>query len=154
MSVERNTMLLARLPLFQVFNEQQLRLIAFGAETITLKSNELLFRLGEPADCAFLILDGAVELSVESDRGLVPQDVARSGVLMGGLALINSVDRPAQGVALVSTTLLRLRRSLIQRVFQEYPDSAARLHESMSNSLQAFMKDLQRAEQLLTALDD
>ena len=79
------------------------------------------------------------------------RDVVRSGALIGPMSLICSNKRPVQAQALTTTTVLEIRRQLVRRVLTEYPEAARRLHTTLSEDLNQFMRDLNRAETLLRA---
>lgn len=151
MSLEQQATMLAHLPFFRAFADQQIRLIAFGSETRQLRRGEILFRIDDTADSGFLLLEGTIELSSDRTGVALTRDVVRTGSLIGPMALISSGKRPVQAQALTTTTILEIRRDLVRRVLAEYPDAARRLHTTMQEDLARFMRDLSRAEDLLRA---
>jgi len=141
-----------RVPFFQAFSGDQARLIAFGASTQTLRPGEFLFRAGDPADGAYLVVSGVVELFDDLGEAGVPsenmraRDIAREDSLIGGMALIVDMTRPADARAAMTTTLVHIPRSLVRRVLEEYPDIAARLHYQIDEAMSRYLADLNRAE--------
>jgi len=77
-------------------------------------SGEVLFREGERADCAYLIEEGRLEVSVERDG--TPHVLAelRAGSLIGEMALIDSGTRTATVRALENTLLTRVERGHLE----------------------------------------
>lgn len=148
MSIERNSGLLARLPFFQALTEDELKLVAFGAQSMQLRPGQVLFREGEPADAAYLVVSGGLELRAGTGEGSTAE-VVRAGSLIGALSLIIDMPRPATAMALASAECLWIRRSVMRRVFEEYPDSAIRLRAQVAEQLKGLMSDLQRARKRL-----
>ncbi|MBZ9790712.1 cyclic nucleotide-binding domain-containing protein [Rhizobium sp. 3T7] len=129
MALNDDIRLLSQLPLFHGMSEDQLRLIAFGADRRVISAGQMLFREGSPAESAYVILSGGVELS-RTGRGQPEiQSTVGPGTLLSELALITLVERKFSAVATEDTSIIRITRSLFHRLIEEYPD-AARLIES------------------------
>ncbi len=122
--------LLSQLPLFQGMGEEQLRLIAFGADRRHIAAGQALFREKSPAECAYVITRGSFELST-LDQGGTPkvEAVAGEGMLLSELALVTLVERKFTAVALEDSDVIRITRALFHRLIEEYPE-AARLIEN------------------------
>lgn len=141
MSIANNERLLTGHPFFEVFNEDELRLVAFGAESIHLKTGSVLFRLDEEADCAFLVVEGHIELLTGDGHKLA--ETLEPGDLVGMLALINKGQRrAATAIAAEPCYLLSIPRSVIYKVFEEYPEAASRIFDLIAARVQAFTRDL------------
>ncbi|MFB2602145.1 cyclic nucleotide-binding domain-containing protein, partial [Rhizobium phaseoli] len=86
--------LLSQLPLFKDMSEDQLRLIAFGADRRMIAAGQMLFRQGAPAESAYVVLSGSLVLSTTSSDGMQRADaVAGPGTLISELALVTLVER-------------------------------------------------------------
>lgn len=146
MAIEDDVRALANVPLFSVLSTEQLRLIAFGTEHLTLNKGRELFRSGERADCAFLVLSGDVNFF--EDQGMNRRIIgsAPSGTLIGELALIADQKRPVGAVAAEDSEIMRINRSLFRRVLEEYPDLAAALHQHLQSRFASFLADVTRLE--------
>jgi CRP-like cAMP-binding protein len=111
-------------------SEDQLRLIAFGADRRMISDGQMLFREGSPAESAYVILGGRMELSRTGRNGQTEvHAVVGPGTLLSELALITLVERKFTAVAKEDTSIIRITRALFHRLIEEYPD-AARLIES------------------------
>lgn len=148
MSIADNQKTLASNEFFALFSGDQLRLVAFGAETVTLSAEETLFEEGEAADCAYLLVEGTIEFvggyKEETLEEAVPGD------LIGMLALINpNQKRAADAMAREHCTLLRVPRTAIIKVLEEYPQTAARLHDYISDKVRTFTRALKPLQQSL-----
>jgi CRP-like cAMP-binding protein len=58
--------------------------------------------------------------------------VAGENVLIGELALVVAMARPATAVALEPSSVLRISRSLFQRVLESHPEAARRLRDDFA----------------------
>lgn len=136
MALHDDIQLLSRVPLFEDMNEDQLRLIAFGAERRHISVNQTLFRERSPAECAYIVAGGTFELSTIGRAGK-PQNEATvgAGTLLSELALVTLVERKYTAVALVDSEVLRVTRALFQRLMEEYPAVALAIQERIRDNI-------------------
>ena len=121
MALNDDIRLLSQVTLFRELDEDQLRLLAFGAERRAIAAGQELFREGSPAECAFVVARGTFELHA-SDRGTARlQDVAVPGALLSELALDTMVERKFTAIAVEDAEVLRVTRTLFHRLLEEYP---------------------------------
>lgn len=121
MALNDDIRLLSQVALFRELEEDQLRLLAFGAERRGVAGGQELFREASPAECAFVVAKGAFELYA-SERGSARlQDVAVTGTLLSELALITMVERKFTAIAVEDAEVLRITRTLFHRLLEEYP---------------------------------
>jgi CRP-like cAMP-binding protein len=143
-ALEDDIRTLGETPLLDQLGRDAQRLVAFSADRIRLTGGDVLFREGERADSGFVVVSGTILLT----RGGAEKRVGRSA-LIGEVALIADVDRPATATAAEPTEVLRIARGLFSRLFDEYPDLARTLHARLASRLQANVADLQSIETLL-----
>jgi CRP-like cAMP-binding protein len=141
MGLEEDISKLARNPAFAVIEPEALRLIAFSAETRTLRAGDVLFRRGEHSHDGFLVLTGSIAVD-PSGLGAAPARIVRPPGLVGELALLTQTQRPATAIAREPTALMRISRQLFHRVLHEFPASAERLRQSLSARLIEFTGEL------------
>jgi CRP-like cAMP-binding protein len=128
--------LLSSVSLFSDIGEDKLRLIAFGAERRKLQAGQMLFRENTPADCAFVVADGSIELSRSTRHGQSETiGTARRGTLLGELAMVTAVDRSMTAIALDAAEVIRINRPLFRRMLEEYPEIAGIVRERISANL-------------------
>jgi WD40 repeat protein len=96
MALDDDIRVLSGVRLFEGFTREQLRLIAFGAETISLHAGRKLYSEGAPADCAFVVASGEVALFHQAEGG---REVA---VLRGHGDMVTSVAFSADGQRLAT----------------------------------------------------
>jgi len=152
MALDQDIALLARQPLLSLMERDAIRLVAFSAETRTLRAGDVLFRGGENSDGAVLILSGAIAL-MSGDDGQPADEIVGPGVLLGELALFSSAKRPVTAIAREPTQIMRLSRSVMRRVLTEFPDSAQAIADAVAERLRAFVGELDHVREALDAID-
>ncbi len=144
MALEDDIRTLSETPLLDELGRDALRLIAFSADRIRLGAGDVLFREGDPADSGYVIVSGALSLKRPNSEKIVGR-----GALIGELALICDMRRPATATATESSQVLKIARGLFGRLFDEYPDLARKLHTRLAARLQGDIAELRTIETLL-----
>ncbi|WP_420101056.1 cyclic nucleotide-binding domain-containing protein [Bosea sp. (in: a-proteobacteria)] len=151
MSLDDDMALLARQPLLGLMERDALRLLAFAAETRSLRAGDVLFRAGEAADGAALVVSGA--LAVMEEEGRPAREIVGPGGLVGELALFTAVSRPSTVIAREPSQIMRLPRSVMRRVLGESPASAEAIAAAIGDRLRGFVGELGAVERALKAID-
>jgi CRP-like cAMP-binding protein len=147
MALDDDIAFLSRIATFRVLGREAMRILAISAQAEDLHGGEQLFEEGEPADGGYIVVRGSVELkSVAEGRG--GSTVARAGTLIGETAMIVNTMRPATGIALEPTTLLKIPRSVFLRTLEGEPGAAVALRDMMQNRLKSTLDDLDVATPL------
>jgi CRP-like cAMP-binding protein len=141
MALDEDIGKLRRIPLFEDFETEALRLLAFSAETKLLRAGEALFRRGEPSEGGFILTGGSIAL-VQKDDSRTIDKIVRPFALLGEIALITSTARPATAIAREPATILKITRTLFHRVLEEYPGTAARVRRRLATRLEEFARGL------------
>ncbi|MCB1429904.1 MAG: cyclic nucleotide-binding domain-containing protein [Nitratireductor sp.] len=144
MRLESDIELLMRVDLFQGFQPEQLRLVAFGAERERMHKDEVLYRDGEEADGGYVVVRGQIDLMVFRGRREIILDSCLEGSLLGELALLTANRRISNAVAAVETEVLHVPRRLFHRMLNEYPETAALMYRRLSQSVSRTMENLAR----------
>lgn len=144
MALDDDIRILAGVSLFEGFTQDQLRLLAFGAENVELEEGRELYREGAPADSAFIVVDGEIGLFREGEEGRVELGSAGAGAILGEFALIADSRRLTGAAALADTVLIKINRRLFRRILEEYPEVAAALHQRISEQLQKMVSAIER----------
>lgn len=79
-----------------------------GSATRDLFPGEVLFRQGDPSDCAWLIERGAIELASMQGRRTIHHGVLGPGELFGALGMLDRMPRSATATARGDTVLLAI----------------------------------------------
>ena len=142
MALNDDIRLLAQVPLFRDLEDDQRRLIAFGAERRMLSEGQELFREGSPAEAAYIVAHGQIGLYALDRMGDIrhQKDVG-AGTLLSELALVTMVERKFTAVAASDADVLKINRPLFQRLLEEYPQVGrvieARIRENIAGLAKA-----------------
>jgi CRP-like cAMP-binding protein len=136
MALTDDIKLLSQIPLFRSMSEDQLRLIAFGADRRSIATGQMLFREGSPAESAYVVVSGAIELyNVGKNGQLEVSTVATPGTLLSELALVTLVERKFTAVAREDSSIIRITRALFHRLIEEYPDAAKLIENRIRDNI-------------------
>lgn len=129
MSIEDDIALFNRVPTLNVLGMAALNVLAIGAEHKNLEFGDELFKKGDEADSGYVVKRGSFRIAAVER---INETIVGPGCLIGELALMVAMPRPATAMALESATVIRLSRSLFQRVLESHPDAARRLRDEMA----------------------
>jgi CRP-like cAMP-binding protein len=138
MSIEDDVALLERVPTLRLLGTASLRMLAIGSETRDVAQHDPLFHEGDDADAGFIVQRGAFR--VEDDAGA--EVIAGPGALIGELALVVAMRRPSTATALEHSSVIRIARSLFQRVLESDPAAARRLRDEFANRTSQIASDI------------
>jgi CRP-like cAMP-binding protein len=130
--------------LLSLFDDEALRLIAFASETRLLRGGDVLFRQGDASDGGHYVVSGTLMLEgdgMEASHG--------PGALIGETALFAQTERPATATAQGPVTVRRIPRHLMRRILEEYPETAGRLRQHLSDKLTDAKDRLELIDSLL-----
>lgn len=153
MSLDHDIELLSQVVLFEEFQSEHLRLLAFGADKRVFQPGSEIFRTGAYADGGYVISSGTVQIISSSKEN--PEIVGQYGraSLIGELAMISESNRNTTAIAKDQVELIIISRILFRRMLQEYPDLAIFIHNKVSGNVNNFITRLQRIQQDLDRID-
>jgi putative ABC transport system ATP-binding protein len=109
--------ILSKVPLFAGMDRARLKLLAFTSERVSCAIGDVVFRQADAGDKAYVVLDGQVEVIVESQAGDTVVATIGRHQIFGEMALLASRPRTTTIRAGSPTQLLALR----QDVFVDWP---------------------------------
>jgi CRP-like cAMP-binding protein len=143
MSLKDDITILGDVPIFGDLSDEQLRLVAFGAERRRIPAGQVLFRQGSAADCAYAVASGAFDLERTDHQGrTIKLGAAKPGTLLGELALISLTERKTTAVAAESSEVIRITRPLFNRMIEEYPELGTIMRRRIEANLQRLIDGL------------
>ena len=121
MTLQQDVDVLRRIPLFAKIEPARLKLLAFTSEHVEFQPGEPVCRQGEPGDSAYIVLDGAADVVVQSDRG--PMTVAHIGRndIVGEIAILCDVPRTATVLATTPLVALRVSKDGFFNLVTQFP---------------------------------
>src|SRR5580704_14779777 len=138
MSIEDDVALLERVPTLRLLGTTALRMLAIGSERRNVARGDVLFNAGDDADAGFIVQRGAFRI----EDGAGAEVIAGTGALIGELALITAMQRPSTATALEHASVIRVARSLFQRVLESDPAAARRLRDEFANRTSQIASDI------------
>jgi len=138
MSIDDDVALLERVPTLRLLGTTALRMLAIGSEQRDVARGARLFSAGDDADAGFVVQRGRFQI----EDGAGAEMVAAPGALIGELALITAMRRPSSAIALEHSSVIRVARSLFQRVLESDPDAARRLRDEFASRTSQIASDI------------
>ncbi|TCD15894.1 Crp/Fnr family transcriptional regulator [Oricola cellulosilytica] len=142
MSLEDDIRIISGVSLFESLSAEQLRLLAFGAERVSVAKGRDLYREGQSAEGGYVVASGAINLFRETERGRVVLSTIGPGLILGELALVTETRRLTGAVASEDSQVIRINRSLFRRMLEEYPETAAVLHGQLAERLNEMLRHI------------
>ncbi|KAA3451319.1 cyclic nucleotide-binding protein [Mesorhizobium sp. SARCC-RB16n] len=143
MALDDDIRILSAVRLFEGFTQEQLRLLAFGAETTFLQADHKLYREDDVADSAYVVVSGRIVLYREQDGERIPIGRAGPGTMLSELALIADTNRLTSASAEIDSEVIRLSRKMFRRILEEYPDVAVKLHQRISEEFHDLIRRIE-----------
>jgi CRP-like cAMP-binding protein len=138
MSIDDDVALLERVPTLRLLGRESLRMLAIGSEQRDVPRGDPLFHQGDDADSGFVVQRGAFR--IDDDTGA--EIIVGPGTLLGELALVRAMRRPSSATALEYSTVIRITRSLFQRVLESDPAAARRLRDEFVTRTSQIASDI------------
>jgi CRP/FNR family transcriptional regulator, cyclic AMP receptor protein len=141
---------LAAVPFFSGLDLAGLETVGRAVRTRRFRRGEVIFHQGDPGDALFIVMSGAIKISLPSDMG----DEAilatlRSGDVFGELALLDGAPRSASATALEATETLVLPRQQFRALIATEPA----VRDSLLASIAAELRRLTNHVEELHFLD-
>ena len=140
MGIEDDILFIERVPTLRALGRDALRILAIGAESRYVHKGEVLFTAGEAADSGYVIQEGSFRLEGASKQA--GEIVAGPGTLLGELALISEIKRPATATANEPSTVIRISRSLFLKMLEGFPHAAHVLRDQIVARAQQALKEM------------
>ncbi|NNE63646.1 MAG: Crp/Fnr family transcriptional regulator [Gammaproteobacteria bacterium] len=135
MDLVQETDLLRKIPMFAKLDASKLKLLAFTSEMVNYQDGDILFNLGDSANSAYVIMQGAVDIMVETDTGSVVASTLERDQLFGEMALLNNVPRNATLKAHGDLLVMKISADMFLRLISENADMALDVMRQLSAKL-------------------
>ncbi|MEQ9326380.1 MAG: ABC transporter transmembrane domain-containing protein [Rhodospirillales bacterium] len=111
--------LLRGLPLLSGLDRSTLKLIAFTSEKLTFEAGEEMFHQGDPGEDAYIVMDGAAEIWIDTEDGEEMLRQVKPNELIGEIALLADVPRSATVKVTSRLTALQLSKSQLINLIEQ-----------------------------------
>ncbi|TAK46982.1 MAG: cyclic nucleotide-binding domain-containing protein [Betaproteobacteria bacterium] len=127
MSLDQEVEMMRQIPLFSRIAPAMQKLLCFGSERLTYDPGQVLVKVGDMADAAYVIIEGQAEVSVPSQRGTVVVNTMGKNEVIGEIAIFVDLPRTATVTAITKVEVLRISKDLFINVVRQNPDAAIEL---------------------------
>jgi CRP/FNR family cyclic AMP-dependent transcriptional regulator len=136
--------LLRRIPVFASLDPAGLKMLAFSSTYLTLHAGEVLCQQGEAGDSVFVIDDGEVEVSVQTNGRTILLAVLGRNDLFGEMAVICNLPRTADVRARSKLTVLKIEGDVFLQLVTGNPDAALGVMRVLTERLMRFNEAYQQ----------
>jgi len=147
LDLAEETDLLRKIPMFAKMETSKLKLLAFASEMVSFQDNDIVFNSGDTADYAYVIMEGAVDVITETDKGPIVTVTLKQNQLIGELGLLNNTPRIATLVANGNLLAMKITAEMFFRILRENTEVALDVIRMLSDKLtrtHAQVEELQR----------
>jgi len=135
MSLASEVELIRHVPVFGTIAPEKQKLLCFSSDRLTFEAGQILFREGDAADAAYVIIEGTVEITVQAAGGpLLVNTLCRSDVV-GETAIFGDVPRTATASAKTRVEALRVCKDLFLELVRDNADAAMQLNRILATRL-------------------
>lgn len=137
--------LLSSQALFRHISPSQLEQLRTEVSRVELDKGQILFRKGESAEGAYLVVYGIVKLGIVSPEGNDKVlELIRPGQSFGEPMIFLDEPYPFSAEALDNTLLLRIPPQALLRLLDQSPRIARQMMASLSDHLLGFIRNVER----------
>ncbi len=127
---------LRQVPFLNSLEDSQFDYLVKIGKRIPLNQGEVLFRKGDPGRSMYLILEGRIQIYVESSDGQAAVlRVLESGQFLGEMALLDGGARSANALTLTPCEVFVLERASFLNLITIYPELLTRLLSGLTERL-------------------
>ena len=145
MSLLQEYELLRRVPFFAEIEPAKLKLIAFMSQRVAYDPGKTVCRQGDPADAAYLIIEGEADILLETPTGPITVATLGSNDTVGEMGILGDVPRNATVQAKTRLVALRIAKAPFMRMVREFPTMAVSIMRELAQRLDANNKQLSSA---------
>ncbi len=139
---------LRRVTLFADLPEADLEALYRRAEPVTLEAGEWLIHEGDMGDALFAVLEGAIEITKQSDKHEVVLATRGPGEVIGEMALLDQTPRTASARTTQTTRVLKIGKEAFKQVLAASPTAALALLHTANTRLRSTEALLRQSEKM------
>ena len=135
MSLEQEVELIRQFPIFSKIQPAKQKLLCFSSDRLTYEAGQVMFRAGDTGDACYIVIEGSIEISVDTPKGPLVVNTLGRNEIIGEIAIFGDVPRTATATALTRLEALRISKELFYSVIRENPDAALELIRILASRL-------------------
>jgi uncharacterized membrane protein len=119
------TMMLRQVPFFALFDDDELAVLASQVETRIFAVRQRIYKIGDPAGRAYVLLSGAVRVTtIDEDQQDVLFDEPAPGDFFGFASLLDETAHQTTAIAVEESLCIEVERGDILTLVQRKPHAA------------------------------
>src|SRR5262245_16604206 len=112
-------------PLFSLLDDDELAVLAEQVELRTFLARQRIYKLGDPAGSAYLVVSGNVQVTtIDEDQQDVVFDQPASGDFLGLASMLDGGSHQTTAIALEETVCIELDRHDLLMLVRQRPHAA------------------------------
>jgi len=144
-SINDDVELLRRIPMFAKVEPAKLKLLAFTSERVSYDVGQELFHQGDAADAAYIIVEGAADVMVDTPKGPLVVATLGQNEFIGEIGVLCDVPRTATIRAASRVTTLKITKDLFLRMVTDFPSMGVEVMRVLANRLEQTTAQLREA---------
>jgi ABC-type sulfate/molybdate transport systems ATPase subunit len=133
--------MLMDIPIFAGIDRSKLKLLAFTSERVHFEPNQEVFHQGDPGDRAYVVIEGEVDVILESAAGQTIVATLGRNQLFGEMALLSKTPRTTTLRAKTPLLLLSINQDVFMRMVEENSDIAIAMMRVLAERLASTLRD-------------
>ncbi len=121
--------------MFAKMDMSKLKLLAFASEIVEFEDGDVVFKSGDSANFAYVIMEGAVDVVTETETGPVVSVTLTQNQLIGELGLLNNAPRIATLIANGNLRAMKITADMFFRLLRENSDVALDVIRMLADKL-------------------
>ncbi len=153
MALEDEVSVLRRNPLFAEISPTKLKLLAFTSERIAYSEGQDLFRMGDPSDSAYVIINGTADALIDTPDGEIVVAQFEKNAFVGEIGILCDVPRTATIRAKSPLETLKISKEQFLQLLAEFPDAAIEVMRVLADRLTNTTAELTQARKKIQELE-
>lgn len=141
----RDVDMLRQVPLFAGIDAAKLKLLAFTSKLKEFEAGDILFREGEAADAAYVVMNGEATIFAHSPAGEIEIATLGPGEFLGEIGILCDTPRSATVRAATRLKTLRIGRECLTEMLDTFPVLSRTMLREIAGRLSRTSAELVRA---------
>jgi len=133
--------LLTDIPMFASIDRSKLKLLAFTSERLHFEENQAVFHQGDTGNHAYVIIEGQVDVILESTGGQSTVATLGSNEVFGEMALLSKMPRTTTIRAKTPLVLLSFSQDVFLRMVKENSEIASAMMRVLAGRLAVTLQE-------------
>jgi CRP-like cAMP-binding protein len=103
-------------------DEEQRAMLAACCRRMEMEPGTVLMRQGDPASAMYILLEGAVSVTIDTPMGMQEVAVSAAGDVVGEMSLMTGAPRTATVTALTRLRILEVDKQAIENLLKASPN--------------------------------